>query len=293
MNSMTGFGAASVPFCGASLRVEISGTNRKQLECVINLPRPWAVLESRVRELVAASVSRGRVNIFVAPEAASSEEKAILRLNHARLSALREYLTEITNVCDQPVHLTLDGLLRLGVLCDTVEDILPPDQVWTTALRPALGRALRAFLQMREREGHTLCADLLERVGSLRSLRDQMLRLAADVPAHYREMLLHRLKEQNLVPEEPDDRLVKELALFADKCDVSEEMTRLFSHLQQFENICRGSGAVGRSLDFLCQEIFRELNTTGAKAYSAPLAHAVVTAKTELEKIREQVQNVE
>ena len=104
---------------------------------------------------------------------------------------------------------------------------------------------------------------------------------------------MRRLKEQGLTPEEPDERLVKELALFADKCDVSEEMTRLDSHLRQFEKICRSADVGGRPLDFLCQEIFRELNTTGSKANSAELAQLVVTAKTELEKIREQVQNVE
>ena len=294
MNSMTGFGAASVPFCGASLRVEISGLNRKQLECAINLPRPWAKLESQVREYVAERVSRGRVSISAAPESTDGSDRGMLHLHRDKLEALKGRLEEVKVICGRDVQLSVDALLRLGVLTDSVGEAVSLETVWGEALLPALQRAMEHFLQMRAQEGANLARDLWTRVTKLHELRAQMLQSAVDVPVRYRESLLRRLAEQGLVLDEPDERLAKELALFADKCDVSEEMTRLHSHLQQFEKfISRSDGAVGRPLDFLCQEIFRELNTTGSKANSAELAQLVVTAKTELEKIREQVQNVE
>ena len=294
MNSMTGFGAASVPFCGASLRVEISGTNRKQLECAVNLPHAWAELEPRVRSFVAQRISRGRLNIGVLLQSADDSGRGNFRLHLNKLKALNEQLEEVSAVCGRDLELSVDTLLRLGVLTDSIEEETTPERVWENALQSALQQAMDRFLAMRAQEGKNLAADLLIRTEGLRELRTQMIEAAADVPTHYREMLLRRLRDQGLVLEEPDERLAKELALFADKCDVSEEMTRLNSHLQQFEKFISSTGeAVGRPLDFLCQEIFRELNTTGSKANSAKLAQLVVTAKTELEKIREQIQNVE
>ena len=135
--------------------------------------------------------------------------------------------------------------------------------------------------------------DLLARIQTLRGYREKLAERAAGVPARYRENLMKRLEECGLPLPLDDERIVKEIALFADRCDVTEEMTRLSSHLDQFEKICEKDEPVGRTLDFLCQEIFRELNTTGSKANDAALAQLVVDAKTELEKVREQVQNIE
>ena len=135
--------------------------------------------------------------------------------------------------------------------------------------------------------------DLLARIDTLRSFRSALMARAAGVATRHREVLLKRLAEAGLPLPLDDERIIKEIALFADRCDVSEEMTRLESHLNQFEAICDKAEPVGRTLDFLCQEIFRELNTTGSKANDAELAQLVVSAKTELEKIREQVQNIE
>ena len=135
--------------------------------------------------------------------------------------------------------------------------------------------------------------DLLSRIGTLRQFRAGLMQRASGVALRHRETLLKRLEESGLPIPADDERIIKEIALFADRCDVTEEMTRLESHLNQFERICDKTEAVGRTLDFLCQEIFRELNTTGSKANDAELAQMVVSAKTELEKIREQVQNIE
>ncbi len=291
MNSMTGFGAAAAPLGGSSIRVEIGGVNRKQAEIAVALPRAWASLETTVRDIVAAAVSRGRVNISLTlqqtPGAVGS-----LALNRDKLAALNATLTEAENTLGRSIDTSLDALLRLGIIAEETETELPLETVQAAA-EPAVREALEAFLKLRAQEGENMKRDLLGRIATLRGFREQLMARAAGVATRHREVLLKRLAEAGLPLPLDDERIIKEIALFADKCDVSEEMTRLESHLNQFEKICDKSEPVGRTLDFLCQEIFRELNTTGSKANDAELAQLVVTAKTELEKIREQVQNIE
>lgn len=291
MNSMTGFGAATAPLNNANIRVEIGGVNRKQTEISISLPRAWAELESQVRELVAGTVSRGRVNVTISLQTAGSGSGNIA-VNKTKLAALQQCMAEVADTLQKPVEPTLDALVRLGVIAEENEADITPETAWA-ATEPAVREALQAFLTLRAEEGANLRTDLLARINTLREYREQLIARASGVPTRYREQLLKRLEESGLPLPADDERIIKEIALFADRCDVSEETTRLASHLDQFERICDKQEAVGRTLDFLCQEIFRELNTTGSKANDAELAQLVVTAKTELEKIREQVQNVE
>ncbi len=293
MNSMTGFGAATAPLGGASLRVEMGGVNRKQTEIAISLPRAWGELEAAVRDAVAGAVSRGRVNVTISLQAAGGRENAgALAVNEARLESLRASLAKLESAFGAPIPPTLDALVRLGVIEEETDASITPAEVWE-AIEPALREALAAFTALRAQEGANLAADLLARVAALRDFRSRLMERAGGVVARHRDALMKRLAEAGLPLPLDDERLIKEIALFADKCDVSEEMTRLASHLDQFEAICAKDEPVGRTLDFLCQEIFRELNTTGSKANDAELAQLVVSAKTELEKIREQVQNVE
>ena len=291
MNSMTGFGAATAPLGGSSIRVEIGGVNRKQAEIAVALPRAWAALETTVRDIVAAGVSRGRVNVSLTlqqtPGAAGS-----LALNRDKLAALTATLAEAESTLGRSIDTSLDALLRLGIIAEETETDMPLETVQAAA-EPAVREALEAFLKLRAQEGENMKRDLLGRIATLRQFREQLMARAAGVATRHREVLLKRLADSGLPLPLDDERIIKEIALFADKCDVSEEMTRLESHLNQFEKICDKTEPVGRTLDFLCQEIFRELNTTGSKANDAELAQLVVTAKTELEKIREQVQNIE
>ena len=291
MNSMTGFGAATAPLAASTIRVEIGGVNRKQTEVAVTLPRAWAALETTVRDLVAGSVSRGRVNITISLQQAPGAA-APITLNRERLAALVEKVAEIEQVLGKSVDTSLDAMLRLGILTEETENDLPIDDV-ETAVIPAVREALQAFLTLRAQEGANMKQDLLSRIGTLRQFRAELMQRASGVALRHRETLLKRLEESGLPIPADDERIIKEIALFADRCDVTEEMTRLESHLNQFERICDKTEAVGRTLDFLCQEIFRELNTTGSKANDAELAQMVVSAKTELEKIREQVQNIE
>lgn len=288
---MTGFGAATAPLAASTIRVEIGGVNRKQTEVAVTLPRAWAALETTVRDLVAGSVSRGRVNITISLQQ-SPGAAAPITLNRERLAALVEKVAEMEQVLGKSVDTSLDAMLRLGILTEETENDLPIDDV-ETAVIPAVREALQAFLTLRAQEGANMKQDLLSRIGTLRQFRAELMQRASGVALRHRETLLKRLEESGLPIPADDERIIKEIALFADRCDVTEEMTRLESHLNQFERICDKTEAVGRTLDFLCQEIFRELNTTGSKANDAELAQMVVSAKTELEKIREQVQNIE
>lgn len=290
MNSMTGFGAATAPLNGASLRLEISSVNRKQAEVVVTLPRAWAELETRVRESVASRISRGRISVSLSLQAQETERP--LTLHRDKLKALTDCIEDVRTLADEAPPLTLDALLRLGIIAEETEADLTADEVWA-AVGPALDRAMQSFLAMRAREGAHLRTELLTRVDTLRELRRQIIAQASGVVARHRDTMLKRLEESGLPLSLDDERLIKEIALFADRCDISEEISRLESHLNQFESLCDSPEAVGRTLDFMCQEIFRELNTTGSKANDAGLARLVVTAKTELEKIREQVQNIE
>ncbi len=291
MNSMTGFGAATAPLGGSSIRVEISGVNRKQAEIAVALPRAWAALETPVRDIVATGISRGRVNVSLTLQQMPGSAGA-LTLNLDKLAALTATLAEAETSLGRSIDTSLDSLLRLGIIAEETETEIPLETVQAAA-EPAVREALAAFTALRGQEGENMKRDLLTRISTLRQFREKLMTRASGVAARHREILLKRLAEAGLPLPLDDERIIKEIALFADKCDVSEEMTRLESHLNQFQIICNKSEPVGRTLDFLCQEIFRELNTTGSKANDAELAQLVVSAKTELEKIREQVQNIE
>ena len=291
MNSMTGFGAATAPLGNTAVRVEIGGVNRKQAEIAVALPRAWAELETSLRETVAAAVSRGRVNVSISLARAAGAP-APLTVNKDKLSAFKKCMNELIDSLDVDTVPTLEALVRLGIIGEQTESDIPAENA-APAVNTALQQALQAFLTLRAQEGENMKRDLLARIQTLRGYREKLAERAAGVPARYRENLMKRLEECGLPLPLEDERLVKEIALFADRCDVTEEMTRLSSHLDQFEKICGRDEPVGRTLDFLCQEIFRELNTTGSKANDAALAQLVVDAKTELEKVREQVQNIE
>lgn len=291
MNSMTGFGAATAPLGGATIRVEIGGVNRKQTEVAVALPRAWNELETAVREQVAGAVSRGRVNVSVTLQQNAAGGSGIT-VNRAKLEAYKQAAATLNEELGTVIAPSMDALIRLGVVGEETEADIALEDV-KAALQPALKEALTAFITLRAQEGENMKRDLLTRINTLRSYRTQLAERAAGVALRHRDTLLKRLEESGLPLPADDERIIKEIALFADRCDVTEEMTRLASHLTQFEAICDKPEAVGRTLDFMCQEIFRELNTTGSKANDAELAQIVVTAKTELEKIREQVQNIE
>ena len=291
MHSMTGFGRGTAVTDAWRATVEAGSVNRKQAEVVVQAPRELAELEARIRKAVQAVVSRGRVQITINLERAGDAATS-LQVDAPLARAFHQAFVELSQLVGSTVEPTAADYLRQPGLMNFGLGIIDPGEAWA-AIEPALTDALAALAAMRETEGGHLREDFLAR---LETLAGFARRIAADAPARpvrQRELLMKRLRDSGLDIDPNDDRVVKELALFADRCDVSEELTRLDSHFAKFREYLDAAEPPGRALDFLCQELFREFNTIGSKANDAGIAHVIVEAKTELEKIREQVQNVE
>ena len=187
---------------------------------------------------------------------------------------------------------SLDHLVRAPGVFQTDEQLVQAEDFWP-AVEKALKTALRALLKMRSREGDHLARDLMHRIQRMRRAAEAVRKRAPEVVQNYRDSLQARARSASVDFAADDERLIKEIVLFADRSDISEELTRLQSHFQQFDDLLKASEPVGRTLDFLAQEMNREINTIGSKANDAEISRNVVTLKAELEKFREQAQNVE
>lgn len=288
---MTGFGRGSAATAAWLARVEVATVNRKQAEIVVLLPRELTEIEARVRKEVQCAVSRGRAQVAVALEPAAGST-ATARVDAPLARAFEAAYAELSEVVGRPVKPCAADFARQPGILTFGNPLVNADEAWA-AVSPALTEALAQLANMRAAEGTHLADDLHTRLAVLEELVGQIAASAPDRPARQRDLLMKRLRDAGLELDPADERVVRELALFADRCDISEELTRLQSHFSKFRSYTAGAEAPGRALDFLCQEIFREFNTIGSKANDAAIAQTVVDAKTELEKIREQVQNIE
>ncbi len=287
MKSMTGFGRGERVSGGLRHTVEISTVNRRNVEIVFNLPRELAPCEAALRDLLAPAIARGRATVTASVAAGPSSrpllDRSLFRRLHTELSDVRKSLR-------MPGEPSFADLVQL--YASAVRENTAPAPADNAALLSAARAALKALESMRAREGAHLASELRRLLAAFTREIAAIRKLAPDVTRRHHEAL--RARMASLAPEfaADDGRLARELALLADRADITEELSRLESHVAQFRSGLTGEGA-GRPLDFLAQEMFRECNTIGAKANSAPIAQRVVAAKTELERIREQVQNVE
>jgi uncharacterized protein (TIGR00255 family) len=289
--SMTGFGRGEASAGGVKIIVELSTVNRKQFDCNVSLPRELGSLESKLHALIHAQVTRGYVKGLVSVSATGDAAGGGLNVEQiaAQVAALRAAAKQLGLADD----LTAAALLRLP---DVLRPkVLPDDpmEIWPL-LERAAAAALQSLAEMRRREGGALEADLRRRFDGLKAVGAKIAALAPAVPKAYQAILARRLAELLGAGAAVDPALVaREVAVFADRCDVSEELTRLASHFEQVGKVLAGGEACGRTLDFLCQELFREINTTGSKANDAEISRLVIDFKAGLEAAREQVQNVE
>ena len=291
MNSMTGYGRGEAARGGAKFTVEISTVNRKQAELSLYLPRELDALESRARDEINAKVSRGRIAARV-QWTAKSGDRAQVEINR---NLAKEYAKEYRKLATDLKlggEVSLDTILRAPGVLQTSEEELDVESLWTP-LRTAVRAALKELLAMRAREGANLKKDLQKRIDALQKSVKAVKRQAPKTVRRHREALLDRLNQSGLDLKLDDERVLKEVALFADRIDITEELTRLESHFGQFADYAKSKGPVGRTLDFLSQEMNREVNTIGSKANDPLISRLVVAMKSELEKFREQVQNVE
>ncbi len=290
---MTGAGWGECSHDGLKITVELSSVNRKQSEISVSLPRELELLESQVRDEINRRVARGRVSVRVNLHAAEGKAGARVQVNTALAEA---YVTELRKLAKQlglNGDLSADVLLRTPGVFETGARVSNAEEFWPS-VRKALEEALALMLKMRAREGAHLKKDLCDRIATMRKAVARVRKEAPLVQKRYREQLIERIKAAGLQELQIDEeRVCKEVVFFADRSDITEELTRLQSHFQQFDDCVKSGEPVGRTLDFLAQEINREINTIGSKANDATISREVVELKTELEKFREQAQNVE
>jgi len=293
-SSMTGYGRGEASGNERRVSVEIKSINNRYCDLQIRLPRVLASLENRIREEITRQVARGKVDVFINFED-NSPEAFRVRCDIGLARAYAGALREIAAAADVPDALNAGVLSRYNDVLQVEPAALDPESIWIL-LQEALQGALAALCEMRRLEGERLVRDIRSRSDSLKSLRLEIAERAPLVVDDYRVRLTARIDE--LLGDKAAElfdaqRLAGEVALFADKCAIDEELVRLESHLLQLEDILSLAEPIGKKLDFLVQEINREINTIGSKANDLELTRRVVSLKSELEKIREQIQNLE
>lgn len=294
MRSMTGFGKANASNAeiGIAFSVEISSVNRKQLDIRASLPHEISSLELLLRQLVKQKITRGTVSARVTMTLDEKNKLSTVKINHSLLENLAKECCEQQKKFGKQLSWSIAELMNLPGVLETV----PPDMnkleikaIFTQAVEEALNN----LVAMREAEGQALSKDLKERCEKLIALTDVLEPLIEKVPDALKQRLFERLEKEEFSVDINDERMLKELIFYVDRSDVSEELTRLRSHFLQLEQFLNKDKDIGRSMDFLLQEIFREITTFGNKAAGCEVTPIIVEFKTQLEKIREQIQNIE
>jgi uncharacterized protein (TIGR00255 family) len=287
---MTGYGRGQSSQNGSKFSVELNSVNRKQSDVVVTLPRELSELEPRVRDVINAEVSRGRLNVVVAHFSGTKSQAVTLDTNLAR--TYFRAMVELQKELNAGGEINIETILRAPGVVRAPEEQFSASEAWPN-VESALKEALTDLVKMREREGKHLAKDLIHRLKMVRGCVRKIRLLQPGVLKRHRQSLHDRIEKAGLELQIDDERLAKEVIFFADKSDISEELTRLESHFAQFAHHLRRNEPVGRTLEFMCQEIGREFNTLGAKANDVEISQLVVTCKAEMEKIREQIQNIE
>ena len=291
MNSMTGYGKGTAARDGRELTVELKSVNHRFLDVSMRLPRILSCIEDPLRAAIAKRLARGHVDVFVNYRNTRSDAKTV-RVDAALLKAYVYAADEANETLHLPNDLTLSNVLRLP----DVTEIVPADEDTDTLIalaKEATNQALDAMLVMRKAEGERLKTALTAGVNQMDAYREQILSRAPFVAEDYRRKLNERIESVLSDAEIDRARLATEVALFADRCCIDEELVRLRSHITQFRAYLEAAEPVGRNMDFIVQEMNRECNTIGSKANDAELTKAVLGCKAEIEKLREQIQNVE
>lgn len=291
LRSMTGFGRGEHTGKLKQVTVEIKAVNNRFGEVQIKIPYQYLSLEENIRRYVLSQVSRGRIDVYIKLKDTSQRPRE-LQVDKDLAVTYYKTLEELAAITGIPCEVNVQQIAQFPevlTMCEKDEEL---DVIWQD-IQPALQTAVSEMLEMREKEGRKLKEDLLARLQTLQQFCDKIFEKSPRVVQNYREKLNARLQELMIEDQIDEERLALEVALFADKCNIDEELVRLNSHFLQFAQNLEEDIAVGRKLDFLLQEINREVNTIGSKANDLEITQAVVELKSELEKIREQVQNIE
>lgn len=288
MNSMTGFGRGSAQLGSHAVTVQVNSVNRRGLDLTIALPDAWESLEAQVAEAVRKAVARGKVHVVVEIDGGSP----VAEWDEAAVGETLDRLKDLARARGVPFQPSAELLWEIVREQSGDGQLGDPEEAWP-AVEQALSAALRGLGAMRAREGEALLVDFLGRIEKIHGSVEVIAARAPHVAPVYREQLLQRLRATGLELDLNDERVLKEVALFADRVDVTEEITRLRSHLGQLKDLLRGDGEVGRKAEFILQEIGREIHTIGSKANDLAISQRVIECKNELERVREQIANVE
>lgn len=289
--SMTGFGKASIELDGELVSIEVSSVNHRFLDCTVRLPNCWSLLEPMLRETVKGRVERGKLNVYVSRKRGTETRQTVcfdpdVARQYVEASRQLANLMNTTEAISLNVVAQLEGVFYEEDRDDDIERV-------NAAIVKLLIGALEQLNTMREAEGASLVAELCGRIECMQAALGQIETQLPEATRRYEERLRARLRELNTETGLTEERLAIELAIMADKADVTEEIVRLKCHLSQALEHLHGAGAIGRELNFLAQEIQREANTLGSKLRDGDVGREVLRIKVELEKWREQVQNIE
>lgn len=291
LKSMTGFGRGEYETAGLQATVEIRSVNHRFSEIMVRIPRPYFLLEERIKKQVQKDIARGHLDIYVNIKDAR-EKKRNVKLDKELVLAYHNCLREMAKFLDIDFELDLDDLAQLPDVLVVEEKEEDLEDVWAV-VEKALSEGMAHLLEMREREGAILYEDFTLRrsriAGFLEEIKERTPALVEELRCRLKSRLQALLDDTEI----DEARLATEVVLFAEKSNITEEIVRLSSHLEQLQEILQTEGAVGRKIEFLLQEMNREINTIGSKASDLVISPLVVEIKSELEKMREQVQNIE
>lgn len=291
IRSMTGFGRAVEQIGGLDITVEIKSVNHRYFEFSSRIPRAYQFLDEKLKSLCQQSIQRGKVEVSVLIDD-NSENSASVEINHAfaksYIAALKQLAKEYKIKDDVKVSTVASNTEMFKVRRVAIDD-----EVVTEAVLEVASKAIDSFVSMRTTEGEKLANDVKSRTETILKLIEQVEERSPETVKAYRERLEAKIKELLEDAKVDEQRLITETAIFADKVAVAEETVRLRSHIDQLCKLISSDGAVGKKLDFIVQEMNRETNTIGSKCQDVDIAHIVVDIKSEIEKIREQIQNIE
>ncbi len=292
IKSMTAFGSAEMVFDGVAVFVEIRSYNSRFLDIVLNMPVEMRPFEEKIRQFISSRVGRGRVEARLRIEDETGERDAF-EIDMGRAGNYRNAIAKLKDELNMDVSVSLEFLAGSGRILRPVENVKNADTTWDR-VEQCLIQAMDSLDEMRGKEGLMIAADLSKRLDEIETSIRQIENASENMLLVYQERLKGRMEEltRGMADIDPD-RIAQEAAFLADKSDVSEEIVRAKSHIDQFRVIQHSGEPAGRKMNFLLQELGREVNTIGSKTLKAEVAHMVVDVKSELEKIREQVQNVE
>lgn len=291
MKSMTGFGRAKLEKNDRIYNIEIKSVNHKYNDISIKLPRTLSYLEDKIKKTISNNISRGKVDVFITFENYSNEGKDII-VNKELVKNYMDKFIELANENNLSINIPVTEITKLPEVL-TLKDNNADEDIIENELLECLNEAINNFVNMREAEGNKIKEDLERRISKIEPQIEKISTYSTGLIEEYVVKLNERIKEilkTNIVDEA---RLAQEVVIYADKSSVEEEITRLRSHINQFRTMLNEEKPIGKKMDFLIQEMNREINTTGSKSGSLDITNLVIEIKTELEDIREQIQNIE